>query len=142
MRALNRRAMSPLIATVLLMAFAVALGGMIMNWQGDLQLLDCSGVHLEVTTFCYDDQTIKIDVRNTGEENIAALLLRIDNPEAGEFEITVPNSHLTKGSSIDGRIPFLVTQETQVDLFASIESAGEAQMCGEPAASKKPLPKC
>jgi len=134
--------MSPLIATVLLMAFAVALGGMIMNWQGDLQLLDCSGVQLEIAKFCYGEQMIKIDVRNTGEENIAALLLRIDNPEAGEFEITVPNSRLTKGSNIDSRVPFLVNQETQVDLFASVDNAGEAAMCDEPVASKKPLPKC
>jgi len=142
MRRGNRRAMSPLIATVLLMAFAVALGGMIMNWQGDLQSSDCSGVKLDVSQFCYSSQNIVIKARNTGEERIAKLLIRIENADGGSFDVTVPKSALTKGSTVERRIPFLITNQSAVSLYASIETGGELQRCGEPALTKQPLPTC
>ncbi len=139
---MNRRAMSPLIATVLLMAFAVALGGMIMNWQGDLQGVDCNAVHLDVQKFCYAGQNINLKVRNTGEKPVAKLVLRIENPDGGRFDVSIPESSLTKGSSTEKRVPFLVTDAATVSLYAGVEAGGEPQLCSAPAATKQPLPSC
>ena len=144
MRTLNRRGMSPLIATVLLMAFAVALGGMIMNWQGGTKSLDCSEISVTVQQFCYDEATskIRVEARNTGEEQVASLILRISSPDSGAFDITVPNSRLNKGQTAIAKVPFGVTVSTSVELLSNIEVTGVPELCPAPIASKQPLPKC
>ncbi|MBR9692308.1 hypothetical protein GOV07_00060 [Candidatus Woesearchaeota archaeon] len=144
MRTLNRRGMSPLIATVLLMAFAVALGGMIMNWQGGTKSIDCSEIKVTVREFCFDETSGKINVeaRNTGEEPISSLILRINSLGSDAFDITMPNSRLNPGQTASAQIPFSVSASTSVELFSNIEVGGIPDLCPAPLASKQPLPKC
>lgn len=142
---LTKRGMSPLIATVLLMAFAVALGGMIMNYTsdiGDAAAVDCSQLKLSVSNFCYDGEAIKLRARNTGGEAISQLILHIDHPETGDLEVTIKESRLNKGQEITRTIPIGVSDETEVSVIAGVETHGEAMMCPEPSAKKKPLPTC
>ncbi len=145
MRTLGRRGMSPLIATVLLMAFAVALGGMIMNWSSDLgskAALDCSGVKLDVVQFCHDDSAINIRVRNTGTQNIAALALNVANPGSDLFTIALQGSTLAKGESKTSTVPFLVADDAKVSITASVAENGVPTACPDPVVSRQPLPKC
>lgn len=144
---LGRKGMSPLIATVLLMAFAVALGGMIMNWSGDLggkATLDCSTVALTLTQFCHDDQAINIQVRNTGDESIAGLALKIETPGSAPFSVALQDSTfpLLKGQTLTNRIPFLVTDNSTVSLIASLLNNDQPEACPTAYNTQKPLPKC
>ncbi len=143
---LGRKGMSPLIATVLLMAFAVALGGMIMNWSGDIggkATLDCSKVALTLDQFCHDDQAINIHARNTGDQTVAGLALRIDTPGSTPISVALQDSELRKGQSLTSRIPFLVTDDTTVSLIASLlNKDDQPAACPAPYSTQKPLPKC
>jgi flagellin-like protein len=62
----EKKAMSPLIATMLLIAFAVALGAMIMNWsstlgEGAKTGPDCSAITMSISPYlCYAENLIKI----------------------------------------------------------------------------------
>ncbi len=145
MRTLGRRGMSPLIATVLLMAFAVALGGMIMNWSSDLgskAALDCSGVKLDVAQFCHNDSAISVQVRNTGTQNIAALALNVANPGSDIFTIVLQDSAMAKGETKASTVPFLAAADAKVSITASIAENGVPTACPDPVVSRQPLPKC
>jgi hypothetical protein len=137
--------MSPLIATVLLMAFAVALGGMIMNLGGTnpvKSVLDCTAVSLDIIQFCHDDQAINIHTRNTGDKTIDELTLKIVNP-GGQFSITLQGSQVRKGQTLTKQVPFLVTNDTAVSLLASLSNNGQPpELCPTPYITKQPLPKC
>jgi hypothetical protein len=136
--------MSPLIATVLLMAFAVALGGMIMNLgPKEPPTLDCSSVALDIIQFCHDDKAINIHVRNTGDKTIAGLTFRIDMPDSTPISVALQDSELRKGQTLTSRIPFLITDDTSVSLFASLSNNGQqSELCPRPYKTEKPLPKC
>jgi len=54
---MNKRGLSPIIATVLLIAFAVAIGAMIMSWTSDIvkKAPSCEDVPVEIinpSSFC------------------------------------------------------------------------------------------
>jgi hypothetical protein len=137
--------MSPLIATVLLMAFAVALGGMIMNYTSDLDAgggEDCKKVDLQTSQFCYDGEKIQVSTRNKGEVVVGGLALLISTPDAGSFTIDIPDSRLAEGGSVSKAVPFSVDDSTGVSLMAAVESNGGLFECNEPSLSKKPLPSC
>ncbi len=141
----SRRGMSPLIATVLLMAFAVALGGMIMNWSSDVGsggAVDCSAVKIDATQFCSDAQAIRVRARNVGEATITSLTLKIVSEQTGEFSIGIQNSALRKGESVDSSIPFLVAPDAKVSITASVGKKGEEALCPSPHVTRQPLPKC
>ncbi|MBW2988488.1 hypothetical protein DRJ48_01140 [Candidatus Woesearchaeota archaeon] len=74
---MNKRGISPLIATVVLIAFAVALGAVIMNWGSHLvesssnQSLKCSDLSFSIHPFpnggydiCYDNNTLKLTLES------------------------------------------------------------------------------
>ncbi len=139
---LSRRGMSPLIATVLLMAFAVALGGMVMNWSGDFgggqAALDCKEVTFDILQFCHDDAAINVNIRNTGDILISSVVLNIDTPGTGLFVVKLQESRLSKGSNLRAKIPFIVDDQASVSLVGNID---DAVAC--PAQeTRKPLPKC
>lgn len=146
MHRLGTRAMSPLIATVLLMAFAVALGGMIMNMTGDGFLgstsVDCSAVELDFTQFCYDGQAVKVRVRSTGEEMVSGFILRVDDPQTGIIEIKTPAIELRKGQADERRFPIVISGETKFSVFAQVSDHGESLTCPLPSTTKTQIPTC
>jgi flagellin-like protein len=146
MRPLDRRGLSPLIATVLLMAFAVALGGMIMNWSNDFgaeSSSSCAKIKLEVTKFCHDDNVILLGLRNSGEQPVAALALNITDPALGRYLLSLEASSLSPESNFNGRVPFVVGNQTVVSIVASVGKSGGEQVCGAPLmAPIIPLPEC
>jgi flagellin-like protein len=93
----NKKAVSPLIATVLLIAFAVALGAIVMNWgesfvretqntatEASAGKLDCTlKVDFEVMNAAYieDDTgtnaTLKVLIRNAGDMPISEFVAQV-----------------------------------------------------------------
>ena len=85
-RFFNKRGVSPLIATVLLISFAVALGAVVMNWGRNLDISKpgdvCSGVSIKLRNIgdvqaCYlalgQDAYIHFIIDNTGSKNTDGL---------------------------------------------------------------------
>lgn len=95
----SRRGISPLIATVLLIAFAVALGAMIMNWSSNLLSESSLGNACEKTKislvgkFCWKDNQINLEILNSGTSEIQELVLRANSKEV-ENEIHMKDSKL------------------------------------------------
>ena len=86
MKLINKKGVSPLIATVLLMAFAVALGAVIMNWGRNIELSQsedkCTGVGMQVRetkdyAVCYAGSGNKISLNfiidNIGKQDLYGL---------------------------------------------------------------------
>jgi flagellin-like protein len=86
----SKKGVSPLIATILLIAFAVALGSVVMNWGFSLNLGEaderCSKVNLrlkEINEFkaCYNgagsEGNINFILYNTGTESVKGLTIWI-----------------------------------------------------------------
>jgi len=83
----SRKGVSPLVATVLLIAFAVALGAVVMNWgkvglEETLQIKEiCEDINLNwyvedgKSQVCYDEQTIKFTLENGATNDIIDLKL-------------------------------------------------------------------
>ena len=137
--------MSPLIATVLLIAFAVALGAMIMNWApmlGEDRGPDCSDVTMIINPFlCYGDNIIKISVKNTGKA-VEAVTLKLTDQNI-ENEIKIKDSALQKGMNLMREIPYVKPSgDTYVALVPSIEHKGEIVECPDPVIEIPELPRC
>ena len=85
-RFFNKRGVSPLIATVLLISFAVALGAVVMNWGRNLDISKpgdvCSGISIKIRTIddaqarylgSGQDAYIQFIIDNTGNKDIDGL---------------------------------------------------------------------
>jgi flagellin-like protein len=105
---MNKKAVSPLIATVLLIAFAVALGAIVMNWgsgyvksmqdyskENSESMVRCSAnvnLELEITKAIVDlDGTtpsrlnnLSISLDNKGGQNVPQFIIKLYDEKAGE----------------------------------------------------------
>lgn len=140
----EKKGMSPLIATVLLIAFAVALGAMIMNWSSSLGERggpDCSTVTMIINPYlCYAENMIRMSIRNTGDP-IEAITMRVIDKDI-ENEIQIKDSKLASGSVLQKEIPFVKTSPTYVALIPSIKYKDEVVPCPEPTIEISDLPNC
>ncbi|MGM5480691.1 MAG: archaellin/type IV pilin N-terminal domain-containing protein [Nanobdellota archaeon] len=141
----SKQAMSPLIATVLLIAFAVALGVMIMNWSSGVgeesHGVDdetCSLVELSLSgNFCYTGSSIQLGVKNTGEKNIDALSIQLQS-DVTDYSITLKNSKLISGESASKEIPYASTGDSTTAIIIPLVAVdGELHKCDQQGFSKE-----
>ena len=128
----SRRGMSPLIATVLLIAFAVAMGAMIMNWSSTLGESpggpDCSGIKIVMNPVaCYSGNAIKFNVRNDGAV-VEELALKITD-DLSESDFSLKNSRLRRGDSLEKEIPYAKSGSARVQVFPSVDFRGAVTPC-------------
>lgn len=141
----GKKGISPIIATILLIAFAVALGAMIMNWSSNLvaggaQEQACGNVKFSIRTpMCFEDNKIKVDVANVGEQKIGALVLRINSPELDQ-DIQVKNSGLEPGEVFSKRVPSVLPDGAVISLLTMVGE--ELEVCEEPKHTVMDLPTC
>jgi len=93
----KKRGVSPLIATVLLISFAVALATVVLNWGKNFEIIGeedkCSGVSLTVRPTNYEvcsggsgkDSYINFIIDNTGSSDISGLRIFIVGDKGTEF---------------------------------------------------------
>ena len=140
----EKKGMSPLIATVLLIAFAVALGAMIMNWSstlGENTGPDCSTVTMIINPYlCYAENMIKMSIRNTGTA-IESVTVRVIDKNT-ENDIQLKDSKMASGTVLQKEIPFVKTTQTYVALVPSIKHKNDVVPCPEPAIEIADLPQC
>ncbi|MGV8141428.1 MAG: archaellin/type IV pilin N-terminal domain-containing protein [Candidatus Woesearchaeota archaeon] len=136
----GRRGISPLIATVLLIAFAVSIGTMIMNWGKDAVAVgDCSETKLEVQmlnerpVFCYDvlNNKINVMVKNVGSTEIDSLKMRIITPDFKTEDVNVLDSTIKSGDIMTKNIDYSRSGTFRVEIIPIIEIGGKERICSE-----------
>ncbi|MBI2133757.1 hypothetical protein HYU11_03690 [Candidatus Woesearchaeota archaeon] len=152
----SKKGVSPLIATVLLIAFAVALGAVVMNWgrsytentaasvkeKSDVDVKCSLDVKLKVIEYSDKPQIcvgewdansyINVTLQNIGEKKIEALKVTIFG-DSGIFSNTsVPNSTIDKAAStkISAKYPFGTTGTIKmVQIIPVVEIGGKQTSC-------------
>ncbi len=145
----SKRGMSPLIATVLLIAFAVAMGAMIMNWsagiegEGETTQNHCSDISITTDQgACFKDNTISFNVLNDGNEKIDGVLLS-SITEGSLIDIQVKDTSLIKGENIDKNIPYLYTGgSVELEFVPLVVADGEIIQCRTSGFRQTELPTC
>ncbi len=137
----GRRGISPLIATVLLVAFAVAIGTMIMSWVpgNATNVGDCADTKMEVqeingkSLFCYDmlEGKINVMIKNTGQTDINRMKMRIIASDFSTEDVDIPDS-LVKSSDIKTmNINYVRSGKFRVEIMPVITSAGKEKTCAD-----------
>ena len=141
---LHRKGMSPLIATILLMAFAVALGGMIMNWSIDQKSVgDCNTVKVDVAKLCIQDNNIVLSVRNN-PQSASLQEVRVSYLQSNyENSLRIVNSALAPGQPLDEiAVPATIGPGTKVSLIGVVGTADDIIVCQEPLYEADPIKEC
>jgi flagellin-like protein len=140
---MNKRALSPLIATVLLIAFAVALGVMIMTWTS--QLPDsgskCGEIVLSDQGICYTGDSISLKIRNTGIVAVAAVSVEI-NDDIKRSVIEPKDSQIPVSQVLGREVDYIKTGRASVKIKAVAENNGELTECPAPAITVPLLNNC
>jgi len=130
--------MSPLIATVLLIAFAVALGTMIMNWSAgikpgmDESFAECEGISLTTTqAICYSNNALQIALNNDGKGKISAVLIHITNAETDmDTSSKLPDSSIIPNEKMDKVMPILDPgKNAQIEVTPMVLVDGKLESC-------------
>jgi flagellin-like protein len=141
---LGRRGMSPLIATVLLMAFAVALGGMVMNWSIDASTRsgDCAAASITVIHLCSKDGAVLLTMRND-RESVPLQGIKLNLVEASiESTLSIKDSGLEPGQQFDREIPAPTSSSTRAEILGVVGGEGTPITCTEPLEVAEPLQPC
>lgn len=141
---MGRRGMSPLIATVLLMAFAVALGGMIMNLRIDLGTDDaCKGITVRIDQFCARDRQIDLILTNLPESQPIAGVKVLVLDSGVESALTVKDSDVAPGKDLRIGIPFAAGADATASIIGIVGSPSAPYACVDtPLYTADPLPPC
>ena len=162
MYTLGKRAVSPLIATVLLIAFAVALGAVVMSWgrsyvedqidissgSSAVQFICSQDVKIEVSKIrgepqlCYDSTSGRIDaiLQNTGNYDVDNIQLGVIGNDVSTNN-SILSSKLKKGDpvkvsalyAVNGITSADIGQIKQVKLTPKIRTASGEQYCTDAA---------
>lgn len=135
----GKKAISPLIATVLLIAFAVSIGTLIMNIGKDVlaDVGDCTDVKMEVQTingrplFCHDSDNDKINmmIKNTGGVDIKYIKLGITTADFNHEEINVDDSDFKAGKTLTKSIDYSREGSFKTEIIPVITASGKETVC-------------
>ena len=104
----SRSGLSPLIATILLIAFAVALGAVVMNWGRNINVgenTQCNAISFDlnkksVSNFCFESssgQYVEAEVINKGKAQMNLFILLVtDKGLVRQIELSSPLEPKTK----------------------------------------------
>lgn len=141
--------MSPLIATVLLIAFAVALGAMIMNWSAGMEPAGetpayCNSVSITTSeSICHDGVGLHFNIKNDGAARIQGILIRLESSES-DTDLHIKQSALVPNARLQKIQPtFYPGENTRVVFIPLVEDKdGELQECFDGGFSQNKLPLC
>jgi flagellin-like protein len=144
---MKKKAVSPLIATVLLIAFAVALGAFIMNWGkiftrdqiSDAELrsdreLECGlDVGLEIykingeSQLYYSGGNITFMLKNPGTKNIDSIRIVVIGQNNTDINVTdIPNSSIEAGGVFKGSVEYASDDVDQVEFIPYLNTTGSS----------------
>ena len=148
----GRRGISPLIATVLLVAFAVSIGTMIMSWgkEASATIGGCEDTAIEVQKFgdkpifCYDtlNNNIKIAVKNTGTTDIKKLKMHVISADLKIEEKDLSDTLIKSGSVKSKDINYVKAGKFRVEIIPVVSIGGKDKVCSEKYVYMDPIDKC
>jgi hypothetical protein len=147
----SKTAMSPLIATVLLIAFAVALGAMIMNWSAGIEsgesgmVAGCDDISLTTTkNICYSDNALKITLKNNGAERVSAVSIHLTNiAEDLDMTMRVKDSTIIPGETIERSLPILHPgDDVEIEVTPMVLVDGDLVSCDDKGFIQQKLVNC
>lgn len=152
---MDKKAISPLIATLLLLSFAVALGVVIMNFgraQVELEAQCPIDIGLrfaeigEEQQICYDDakKEVSFIVENGVNIKVSGMIVNTISSEKAETK-ELPEAKMAKAGSYMGHIPYdtAVNGEfRQMKITPKINLYDEEQICLEKSLVVEKLPSC
>ena len=147
----GKRGISPLIATVLLIAFAVAIGVMLINIGGKAKKVgDCTEVKIELQTInskpllCYDTLNTKLTfmIKNTGSVDIDKIKLLATGEDYSHDEKIIDDSSLTSGSLITKTIDYVKSGKFKIELVPMITYGGKEASCLDKSVAVETIDKC
>ena len=156
----SKRGVSPLIATVLLIAFAVALGSVVMNWGLNLgaakQGFGCINTKIEtreISSFevCYggagQSGYINFTIDNTGDVDINGIAIAIIGKKGTKLYdidgVTIRSKTLFPKT--DSSVPYDFSTYgdiTQVQFIPKIMSNGAVELCPQNAIKSQKIGQC
>jgi flagellin-like protein len=151
LRIRGNRGISPLIATVLLIAFAVSIGTMIMNWGKDAVAVgDCTETKLEVQmfsdkpVFCYDTLNSKVNVmiKNTGSTDVDRMKMRVILPDFTTEDKELSDSALKSGDIKTKNIDYVHSGKFRVEIIPIITVGGKERVCSDKYIYVDDIPGC
>jgi flagellin-like protein len=145
---MNRKAVSPLVATMLLIAFAIALGAVVMNWgrgyieeraefvAGTGETGGCLSIKLSIIEVsgapqvCYSDGVIKMMLQNDGRD-VEAIHARIIGDEGISVAETILEETLKSLDSRQASFSYALTVGAikQIKLTPRIMMSGKLESC-------------
>ena len=162
---MDKRGVSPLIATVLLIAFAVALGAVVMNWgrsyvteqvsevkQTSLTI-DCSGVAIDIPTIgeeqkiCANstDGTIKFMLDNNGDD-ITGIKITVIGDKGVDNPIQLASTAVERAKTISETVPYsrddVGSKIEQIKIIPKITSGSQETFCTQNAATIDQVNEC
>lgn len=149
---MNKKGVSPLIATILLIGFAVGLGAVVMNWgksiveETSFTLGDCSRASLNVddNTLCYGNNYIQFDLDNIGSVDMEGVTLWITGSK-NSYQIDLPDSNLKRGGHVSKKVLYdfnTYGNIIQVQFIPKIKSEGSILPCTKSSLEKSKLRQC
>ncbi|RJQ15803.1 hypothetical protein C4573_06655 [Candidatus Woesearchaeota archaeon] len=150
----GKRGISPLIATLLLIAFTVALGVMIMNWGRNIvdDFGECESVKLVVdsvpNSVCYNtqSQTLDFTLLNNGKTDVSSIILRSTNfalqGNDRKLEFTVDGSSIAQGRFLVKQQPYLKPEQFKLEFIPTILVNNKETLCTEKAIEVVAIPNC
>ena len=156
----NKRGVSPLIATVLLISFAVALGSVVLNWRRNLDISRpgdaCSGVAIKMRSIadvevCYggsgSNAYLNFVIDNTGSIDIDGLGIWITG-EKGTKLLDLNDASIKKGQLLDIKDKSIVyDSETygtikNIQFFPKVMGVETLEICSANSVKAKKIKAC
>lgn len=129
----SKKGVSPLIATILLIAFAVALGAVVMQLGAGLGGDDCSAdLQLSLKGFpCYDSTSVKLNLKNSGSSDIEGASIWIHGSKEGIKTKNIGET-IAKGSSVSLSIDYdfsVYGDVTNIEIIPKFKKDDESISC-------------
>jgi flagellin-like protein len=128
---MQRKGISPIIASVLLLAVSLAVVGIFSGWAPELatqvtdstenttmQTITCNDAAIEVQSAYHDGSELKISVRNTGTEDLSNLTFVAYNDNEQIINENTSNS-LVRGAVEDFTISSVSSEPNYVEGFST-----------------------
>jgi hypothetical protein len=155
LKLLNKKGMSPLLLTILLIGLAVGLGAVIITWSSDQAYSpkeSCEKITLTVQKafdkdlICFNEATgkLKLVVKNDGQGNINSILYRKINLDLTTRDVILPTSALKPGQIYQAEVPHVQNERVHIEIIPQIKNEEETTetLCINKAIIKEDIPAC
>ncbi|MFA6888878.1 MAG: archaellin/type IV pilin N-terminal domain-containing protein [Candidatus Woesearchaeota archaeon] len=150
MATMNKKAVSPLIATVLLIAFAVSLGAVLLTYMTSLG--ECGSMSIEIASsegnpqICYNSNSNKLEftIENSGRQDVEYLKLSLTgalNVDNVDVSRAIPRSE-TEKISVDYKMQSLGKLQKVKMIPVVLENTEEIICPSEKGLTIEGIPEC